>query len=296
MAKKRILIVGATGMLGNALFSELSKKKNLDVFGTVRFKEEALQLPEKLSDKIIPNTDIENWDSIIRTLSIVQPDIVLNCVGLIKQAMSAKDTPAAIYMNAYFPHRLNNLCQAAGAKMIHFSTDCVFSGAKGMYKESDLPDVSDVYGLTKYLGEVIEGNCLTIRTSIIGHGLETHASLIDWFLSQKGEINGYNKVIYSGLPTIELARILADFVFLNNRLKGLYHVSAEPISKYDLLQLVAKIYHKKIEIVPYDAVVSDRSLDSTRFKKITGYKPPRWEILIKKMYQYYQTNPNFIKF
>ena len=293
--KNKILILGATGMLGNGLISSFKKYPNLEVFGTIRDKE-TKYFPDEILKWIIPNIDIENWNNLIKLFGFIKPDIVLNCVGLIKQIMGDQDNEAAIYMNALFPHRLSALCQASGARMIHFSTDCVFSGRKGNYCESDPSDALDIYGKTKYLGEVKDNHCLTIRTSIIGHGLESHVSLVDWFLAQKGEIKGYKNVIYSGLPTVEIGQIITEKIIPNQRLKGLYHVSADPISKYELLKLVSAIYDKKIKIQPVDQPVSDMSLNSDRFRKKIGYQPPAWPNLIKKMYHYYKTNPNFIKF
>lgn len=294
--KIKVLIIGATGMLGNALLTELSRKKDLVVFGTIRHKVEAQYLSEKLQKNIVYNIDVENTRSLVNAFDLVKPDIVLNCVGLIKQLAKPNDAELYILMNALLPHRLAALCGLIGARLIHFSTDCVFSGGKGNYNERDLSDAADIYGKTKYLGEVTGEHCLTLRTSIIGHGLETHVSLVDWFLNQQDKIQGFKKVIYSGLPTVEIARILYDYVFPHKKLSGLYHVSADPISKYDLLKLIAKEYGKKIEIKPFADINSDRSLDSSRFQKITGYKPPKWPILIKKMHQYYKKNNNFIQF
>jgi dTDP-4-dehydrorhamnose reductase len=291
----KILIIGASGMLGNALFSELSK--TYEVYGTVRSIEEKKFFSVKEAERIIPFIDIENTDSMARAFIKVKPDVVLNAVGLIKQNPTISDTRTAIYMNAMFPHILADLCKLSGARMIHFSTDCVFSGTKGsIYKENDFSDAEDIYGKTKFLGEVAYDHCVTMRTSIIGHGLEAHASLADWFLAQSGEIQGYTKVIYSGLPTVEIARIIGEYIIPNKRLKGLYQVSAEPIPKYELLQLIAKIYGKKIIITPVDKPANDRSLDSNRFRKYAKYTPPSWPILIKKMYQNYQKNKNFIQY
>lgn len=291
----KVLIVGATGLLGNALFIELAKYKNLTVFGTTRTDEGVKFLPKDSLNKIIPYTDIENHEGLIRVLAQIKPDVVVNCVGLIKQVMSKDDTAQAIATNALFPHRLAILCKATNARLIHFSTDCVFSGAKGNYDEIDASDAEDIYGKTKFLGELPYNHCVTVRTSFIGHGLENHVELVDWFLDQKDSTKGFTKVIYSGLPTVEHARIIAKYIIPNKHLKGLYHVSADPITKYDLLKLIAKVYGKKIEIKPFSEIVNDRSLKSDRFRKITGYQPPKWPILIKKMHQYYKKNNNFIK-
>lgn len=297
MQKKIILVIGATGMLGNAQFTELSKRDDFEVFGTVRGTAGLDKyFGPALAKNIIGGVDIEKLETVESAIEKFKPDVVLNCVGLIKQAPTASNVALEIYMNALFPHKLAEICQKHKARMIHYSTDCVFSGEKGHYKETDPSDARDVYGKTKYLGEVAYENCVTIRTSIIGHGLEAHASLIDWFLSETGTIKGYTKVIYSGFPTVEIARIVADYVIPNERMSGLYHVTAEPISKYDLLELVKQVYGKKITIEPFAGEVSDRSMDSSRFRAETGYVPPTWLELVETMHKYYQSNPNFIKY
>lgn len=294
MKNKKILVLGATGMLGNAIFTELTKA-GFDVYGTAR-KMNPEFFSTDLVSKIITGIDIEDLPSLTATINDLKPDVVMNCVGLIKQSPSASNTAMAIYMNALFPHKLASICEQAGARMIHFSTDCVFSGKKGNYTEEDFSDADDVYGRTKYLGEVAYPHCFTMRTSIIGHGLEANASLIDWFLAQNGEVTGYDKVIFSGFPTVEIARILIEYILPNPELCGLYHVSADPISKYDLLKLVAKVYGKKVNLIPSDNEISDKSLNSERFRDISGYTPPSWDALIEKMYEYYKSNGNFIKY
>jgi dTDP-4-dehydrorhamnose reductase len=189
----------------------------------------------------------------------------------------------AIPINSLLPHRLAQLCAIAGSRLLHVSTDCVFSGSKGMYKESEASDAHDLYGQSKYLGEVDYSHAVTLRTSIIGREFTSAHGLIDWFLSQQGSVRGYTKAIFSGLPTVELARVMHDFVLPNPGLRGLYHVSAEPIDKYTLLQQVAQAYGKAIQIQPDERVAIDRSLDSTRFRAATGYAPPPWPELIVRM-------------
>jgi dTDP-4-dehydrorhamnose reductase len=208
---------------------------------------------------------------------------VINAVGLIKQLAGANDALAAIPINSVLPHRLARLCDLVGARLIHISTDCVFSGRKGMYKETDDPDANDLYGRSKFLGEVAYPNTVTLRTSIIGHELSTAHGLVGWFLAQDGTANGYSRAVFSGLSTVELARIIRDYVIPQPELVGLYHVSSDPINKLDLLRLVAKVYGKTIEIIPSEKVVIDRSLDSTRFRQITGYHPPPWDQLVTAM-------------
>lgn len=295
--KKTILIVGATGMLGSALISELSKNKKFDVFGTVRCFEEAKRfLPAKIISKIRADVEAEDSNSLTRVISSVKPAIIVNCIGFVRQPQTETDVASAISLNALFPHRLAHISRATGSRLIHISTDAVFSGQKGGYTESDIPDAEDIYGRTKLLGEISQPHCLTLRTSIIGHGLENHTSLVDWFLTQNGKVKGFRKVIYSGLPVVEIARILTEYIIPNEKLSGLYHVSSQPISKYDLLSLISKIYGKKVAIKECDDMILNRSLDSSRFQKITSYRPPTWEQLVRKMYRYYRSNPNFVKY
>ncbi|NTU50097.1 MAG: SDR family oxidoreductase, partial [Desulfobulbaceae bacterium] len=182
-----------------------------------------------------------------------------------------------------FPHRLSKLCALVGARLIHISTDCVFSGKKGMYSEEDFPDANDLYGRTKLLGEVDYPNALTLRTSMIGHEITGSKSLISWFLAQKGPVKGYRRAVFSGLPTVEIARVILDFVLPNAELHGVYHLSAAPIDKYDLLSRVAMVYGKSIEIVPDDSVQINRSLDSSRFRAVTGFNPKSWDEMIIAM-------------
>lgn len=289
MAVKKILILGGTGMLGHVLFRELSKRPDYDIYTTVRNYSEAKKyFPSELASKIrTDSVDADNFDSVIRALASIQPQIVINCIGLIKQLPLASDPLSAITVNAQLPHRISLVCRAAGARMIHISTDCVFDGKKGMYTEADISNAEDLYGRTKHLGEVSYPHCITLRTSIIGHELKGRLGLIEWFLSQKEMVKGFTKAIYSGLPTIELARVITDYVLPNPDLTGVYHVSSEPISKYDLLKLVADKYQKDIEIVPCDDFNQDRSLDSSIFRAKTGYTSPSWPELVEKMHRDY---------
>lgn len=282
----KILILGATGMLGHTLLTSLAERRNYDVHATVRSPgKHSARFNPKLIAKIHGSVDADDFDSIQRVLTEVKPDIVINCIGIIKQLPIAKDPIVSISLNALFPHRLAEACKSVGARMIHFSTDCVFSGSKGNYTENDPSDADDLYGRTKFLGEVVYPHCVTLRTSIIGHELKRGSSLIDWFLAQEGTIRGFTKAIYTGFPTVELANIIAQYVIPNKELSGLYQVSSAPISKYDLLRLVAERYGKRIEIEPYDGFHCDRSLDSTRFRKTTGYVPPSWPDMIEEMWR-----------
>ena len=286
----KILILGATGMLGHCLYCNLSVTSGYEVVATVRNQSSILKgFPRHLLDNIDFGIDAENIDTVIRAIGNSKPDVVINCIGVIKQLASAKDPLAIIPINALFPHRLALVCKAAGSRLIHISTDCVFSGARGMYTENDPSDAEDLYGRSKYLGEVDYPHCVTLRTSIIGHELSTSYSLVDWFLSQERQVKGFTKAIYTGFPTVEMARIISEYIIPNQALNGLYHVSSEPISKYDLLKQIAQQYGKNIEIVPFDDFYCDRSLDSTRFRQTTGYKPPAWPELVKSMWDDYNS-------
>jgi dTDP-4-dehydrorhamnose reductase len=282
----KVLVLGASGMLGNAALRVLSADPfSHDVFGTVRSRSCVRYFPEHLAARLIDGVDVLDDHALVKVIAKVRPDAVINCVGVIKQQGSSKDPQATLPLNAIFPHRLAGICDLAGARLVHISTDCVFSGATGCYREEDVADARDLYGLSKYLGEIDYPNAVTLRTSIIGHELGTSLSLVDWFLSQAGPVDGYRKAIFSGLPTNELARVIGAHVLNDRSLSGLYHVSADPIAKYNLLKLVGEIYAHNIELRPSDALVIDRSLDSTKFREKTGYRPAAWPELIRVMHQ-----------
>jgi dTDP-4-dehydrorhamnose reductase len=270
-------------MLGNAMLRVFCAGAGMHAMGTVRSAGSARLLPASLRSCLIHGVDVENFDSLAHAIARARPDLVINCIGVVKQLAEAEDPLTAIPINSLLPHRLSRLCELAGARMVHISTDCVFSGARGAYKESDFADADDLYGRSKYLGEVDHAHAVTLRTSIIGHELEGSRSLLCWFLAQTGTVQGFKRAVFSGLPTVELATIVRDVVLPNPGLRGLYHVSAAPISKYDLLQLVAAAYGTSTEIVPDERLVIDRSLDSARFRAATGYAPPEWPELVRRM-------------
>ena len=282
----RILILGASGMLGNAMIRMLSEKSDWQVYGTVRSASARKFFSEKIADRLISGIDAEQQDSLIQAFSRVRPDVVINCVGLIKQMADAEDPLQAIPINSLLPHRLARLCELTGARLVHMSTDCIFSGDKGNYRETDPPDARDLYGRSKLLGELAYPHTVTLRTSIIGHELQSAHGLVGWFLSQQECCKGYAKAIFSGLPTVALAQVVRDVVLQHNDLHGVYHVAAQRISKYDLLKLIAEIYGKAIDIERDDKLVIDRSLNADRFRDATGYIAPDWRSLIKLMHSY----------
>jgi dTDP-4-dehydrorhamnose reductase len=285
--KNSILVLGASGMLGNAVLRFFAESYDYEVYGTARSCGSIRDLQQKApTAKIVTGIDVDNLDSLTRLFATVNPTLVINCVGIVKQLEEANDPLVALPINALLPHRLARLAQVAGARLVHLSTDCVFSGEKGNYSESDTPDAHDLYGRSKLLGEVDYPNAITLRTSIIGHELSGARSLVDWFLSQNEAVSGYKRAIFSGFPTVEIARIIRDYVVPNPQLHGLYHLSAEPINKFDLLRLVAQIYEKKIIIKQTDEYAIDRSLNSDRFRLETGFKPDSWIELVKRMHAF----------
>lgn len=284
----KVLIIGATGMLGYSLFSNLSECSELDVYGTVRSIAGKEIFFKNYTQKIFKSVDVNNLETISSVLEKVSPEIVINCIGLIKQHDIAKQHVEAISVNALLPHKLAQMCEANGARLIHFSTDCVFSGEKGNYLESELADAEDLYGKSKRLGEVDYAPHLTLRTSIIGHELSSNVSLIDWFLSQSGTIKGYSKAVFSGLPTCVIATILRNKILptfgTGREITGLYHLSMNPIDKYSLLKLVNSEYNKNIEIENSVDLVIDRSLNSNVLREILDLNVPSWPDLVSIMH------------
>ena len=279
----RTLILGAAGMLGHKLFQAFSEQ--FDVFGTVRSSYESYSRFGIFDrDRLRGGVDAVNFDTVVNAIGETKPDVVINCIGIIKQLASANDPVLSLSINSLFPHRLGQLCQAARARLIHISTDCVFNGRKGMYTEDTPSDAEDLYGRTKFIGEVAYPNCLTLRTSIIGRELETTSGLVEWFLSNKGNtIRGYTNAIYSGFTTNALAHVIGDVIEKHPDLHGVYQVSSDPINKYQLLRMLQSAYGAHIDIEPYADFVIDRSLDSSRFRMEAGFKPPTWSEMINEM-------------
>lgn len=284
--KTKVLVLGATGMLGNAVLRLFEQSTGYEVLASARSTSALRLLPEELSDRVICGVDVENMDSLISLFAKARPDVVINCIGLVKQLTGADDPLAAIPINSLLPHRLARLCGVACARLVHMSTDCIFSGAKGMYTEDDMSDAKDLYGRSKYLGEVDYPHAITLRTSIIGHELNGGHSLVGWFLAQQGSVKGFKRAIFSGLPTVELARVIRDHVIPHPELHGVHHVSADPINKFDLLTLISNVYDKKIDMAADDKFIIDRSLDSSRFREATGYQPQPWPVLVRRMYEF----------
>jgi dTDP-4-dehydrorhamnose reductase len=280
----KILILGISGLLGNMLFRKFSENKDIEVFGTYRnYKNLDKRFLDNRNICFLTVDDLTNLNNLIESL---QPDIIINCIGIIKQLNC---NPSVFYrINSSFPLILSHICK--NSKIIQISSDCVFSGAMGDYRETDIPDAIDDYGKSKFLGELLYPN-LTIRTSMIGHEINSKNSLLEWFLSQKKKVNGFSKALYSGFTTLELYNIIYNYVMTNN-LSGIYHVSSTPINKYELLKLIAKVYKKKIKIEKDESFICDRTLNSDKFKMKTGHVSPSWSEMIESLYKDFKDNKN----
>ena len=231
----------------------------------------------------ITDIDVRSTSDVERCIGTTRPEVIINAVGLVKQRSNTDDCTANMQLNSLFPHQLAYLARKAEARLVHFSTDCVFSGRRGMYSEQDLPDAQDLYGRSKLLGETYYRHTLTLRTSIIGRELSRNTGLLEWFLAQRAPVKGYRRAIYSGFTTIEMARIVERLLVASPTASGVWHVSSAPVNKYDLLCLVRQYFKLDTDIAPDDSFVCDRSLDSNRFRSAFGYVPPSWEMMIQEL-------------
>ena len=282
----KILVLGASGMIGSAIFRVLSNVSNFEVCGSIRSKELKRFFREGQKEALVVCNDVLDQIQLVRLFSNIKPDVVINCVGLTKHHKEADDVLLVVPLNTMLPHRLADLCRASNARLIHISTDCIFSGSRGNYFEGDHSDAVDIYGKSKYLGEVVnDPYAITLRTSTIGHELQSSYGLLEWFLAQQGSCTGFNKAIFSGLPNTVFAEIVRDYVIPKPGLHGLYHVGAAPIGKYDLLKLIAAQYNKSINVIFDEKFVIDRSLNVDQFSHITGYHAPSWPELIQSMHK-----------
>ena len=279
----KVLILGCTGMLGHKLYQVLSPI--FEVTGTIRGAYPDISRYDFFpASHIVPDTNAQEISRVETVIKKTRPDVVINGIGIVKALEEPEGRLLNIWVNSLFPHQLYQICQVAGIRLIHISTDCVFSGSKGNYREDDPADAEDTYGKTKYLGEVNEAGALTIRTSFIGRELASHHGLLEWFLAnQGGRVQGFTNAIFSGFPSGHLAKVIADIIANQPGLHGIYHISSDLISKFELLTLIKKAMRLNIEIEEYPDFHCDRSLDSTRYRKETGFTPPLWEEMIEEL-------------
>ena len=280
----RILILGASGLIGSAMLRAFVIKEEYQVYATYRDSRLPSAFPCIDSSRLFKTLSVDSGDILEILISRIKPDVVVNCIGVTKQMADLAGTVGMISANSILPHKVESLCHRINARFIHISTDCVFSGRKGDYSECDEPDPMDMYGRSKLVGEPMGKNTLVIRTSVIGHELWTSNGLLEWFLAQEGTCGGYVNAIFSGMTTPVLASLVRDNILGDNSLSGLYHISSSQISKYDLLRLVSKRYCKEIDVLPIDFPVIDRSLDSAKFRSATLTNTHSWPEMIECMY------------
>jgi dTDP-4-dehydrorhamnose reductase len=277
----RILILGGTGMIGHGLWSELSRTN--EVWATMRGEASRLpEIPYINRRNIIENQSIDDLVTLRKRIHELKPGVVINCIGITKHMKESENAILTIKTNALFPYDLSILCRECQASMIQISTDCVFDGKKGNYSENDSPNAKDLYGRTKAISEIAnESHVLTVRTSTIGFELFQPTNLLGWFISQNGKkAKGFKDAIYSGVTTRYLAHILDRFVLSRDFIPGLFNISGPVIDKYSLLKLIKKQLNLNIEIEPETITRIDRSLDSARFRELTGFYPASWEEMI----------------
>lgn len=279
----RLLILGGTGMLGHKLWQEASG--TLEAWATIRYATMTPAASAVLNpDRVLTSIRAEEPETIAAALDTSDADVIVNCIGIIKQAPAVTNPTRAIQVNSLFPHQIADLCHKRNKRFIHISTDCVFSGSRGNYTEDDQPDATDLYGRSKLLGEATECGALTIRTSIIGRELASSYGLVEWLLSQEGkEIRGFTKAIFSGLTTRAFAKTLIAIITDHPTLNGLWHVSADPIDKNNLLNMLRDAHDIPVTVDPDHAIAVNRSLDSSRFRKTTGLQPPAWQDMIREL-------------
>lgn len=280
---KTVVVLGASGMLGHKMLQILSLK--FDVVGTVRTQNKSQILD---SFDLYEGVDVNNFTSVYSALNELNPDIIVNCIGIIKQKSESNNFDVSHRVNSEFPQKLSIYSKSRGIGLIHISSDCVFNGKRGLYKETDIPDAVDIYGRTKFTGEVSGLNSVTLRTSIIGRELNTSHGLLEWFLSQKGlKVQGYTKSIFSGVTTNELSNVVSTLIHRGGKnFSGIYHVASEPITKFDLLTLINSYLKEKDKIIiePVDGEIINRSLNCNKLKIALNYTTPSWNDMLNEIF------------
>jgi dTDP-4-dehydrorhamnose reductase len=283
-----VLVLGSNGMIGNAIFSILRNDNNIRVFGSLRDLKIKHNFFFDIDKSCFIAVDPFNLEALVKNIKYIQPDLIINCIGITKHVFKKYSKEAIKYINSEFPYQLKILAETYKCRILHISTDCVFSGDTGDYKENDIPDAIDLYGMTKKKGEILNSsNVLTLRTSTIGHENNTNYGLLEWFLSQT-KCSGYPKAIFSGLTNVEFAKIIRDFIIWNKKLSGLYHVGGLKINKYDLLVKINEEYKNKVILKKNYDMIINRSLNSDKFRLKTNYIPKEWNVLISEMNKFYK--------
>jgi dTDP-4-dehydrorhamnose reductase len=275
----KILILGINGMLGHKLGLQLNK--GFKVYGTIRDNKLIYSF---ITKNIFTNIEVSKFRGFKSIIKKIHPDIVINCIGLIKQRKDGSSPLLNILVNSLFPHQLSELCSKEKIRLVHFSTDCVFSGKGSMYSENDIPDGTDLYSRSKLLGEISTHDSITIRTSLIGRELNSHCGLLEWFLLNKNKkVKGFKKAIFSGFTSLEMANIIEKIIIKRPDLNGIWHIASKPISKYDLLRKINKRMNLNVELEMDEKLQCNRSLNGSAFNRETGYKPPSWDKMINQL-------------
>lgn len=282
----KVLVLGATGMLGHAQLGALLEAPGIEARGAVRTAESVQRLPPTMRAHATVAGDLDRPGSLQALLDAEHPAVVINCTSLPKADL--QDAAKAYAFYGVLPRRLAHLCRERGIRLVQVGSDGVFSGSRGHYTERDLPDATDVYGTAKLLGEVDGPGAVTIRTSIVGPELGTRAGLLEWFLGQSGPVRAFDRAMWSGLPTIVLARLVRDAILPRPALQGIFHVASAPVSKYELLRHIAAAWGREVEWIVDSSVAIDRTLDAARFRETTGWVAPGWPELVNIMHTHHR--------
>ena len=284
----KLIILGSTGLLGNTITKYFFENPKYKTKAIIRDSTKKFFFKNEYQDNFLTIKNILDFSVLEKHISAFMPDLIINCIGVTNKFSMKKliYINESILINAYLPNKLYEICSKFRIRLIQFSTDCVFSGKKGNYTEKDNPDPLDIYGKSKLLGEINFENSITIRKSVIGHELASARGLLEWFLCQENSVNGFQNVLFSGLTVLELARIIEIYIIPKKNLRGVIHISGNTISKYDLLEIISKVYKKSIKIIPNQTVKIDRSLNCDFFKELTNYQAPAWTDLIQSMYNF----------
>ena len=285
----KILIIGLSGMMGHRLFTYLQEQNCYDLYSTTttnfKIKYPNFKIFNKKKIFYLKEQDISFFEKIF---SNVKPDIVINCSAILKESLFHENPVKYIEINSIYPHKISLLSKKYNFRFIHFSTDIVYGDVNGLSSENSNININSIYATTKFLGEVTYNDSLSIRTSIIGHQLRGNSGFLEWFLNTDNKVvNGFSKVIYSGFTTNEMSKVFHNYIIPNNNLSGIINISSNPISKYELLQIIKTYYKIESEIINDKSIFSNRSLNSSSFREKTGYSPPSWDMMIKEMFKDY---------
>lgn len=280
----KILIFGATGMIGHRVWLGAKEKWSNEVYGVSRRPSSEFKDYNIYDHNLMSNVDVTNWQEVEKILTKIKPDVIVNALGITIRKTEIADIDTALTVNSFFPKRLLKWSQENNSRVIHFSTDCVFDGGQGSYLETSQPTAKDNYGRTKFLGEIEGKNALTLRFSCIGRELYAHSELLDWFLAQKGKkIKGYSQAMYSGVTTHVIARETCRMIDQFPDLNGVYQISSTAISKYDLLCMAKINFQLDVEIEKFENYISDKTLNCDKYRRETGFTPASWKEMMDEL-------------